>query len=100
MEPLLFGWLDGAVFCGGRFDGQGLCDGWLHGQVLRHGRFDGQAFDGGRLDRVLVGLDGKGHGFSFAVAFEGRCTELEHFRNTYRLFESREGWLFLEEKAT
>jgi hypothetical protein len=27
-------------------------------------------------------------------------TLLEHFRNTYRLFESREGRLFLEEKAT
>jgi hypothetical protein len=24
----------------------------------------------------------------------------KHFRNTYRLFESREGWLFLDEKAT
>jgi len=40
---------------------------------------------------------GLGEGQSHAVS---HIQILEHFRNTYGLFESSEGWLFLDEKAT
>jgi hypothetical protein len=42
----------------------------------------------------------KGHGFSRAGEWSKMVPALEHFRNTYRLFDSRRRRLFLEKKAT
>jgi hypothetical protein len=36
----------------------------------------------------------------FAIRAILQRAGLEHFRNTHGLFENREWWLFLEEKAT
>jgi hypothetical protein len=40
------------------------------------------------------------HAVSLGAVSAVEGAALEHFRNTRRLFESSERWLFLEEKAT
>ena len=69
---------------------------------------------GGRLNLLLVarGVGGKGNYSRIGIArvvfseagdptsVETLGIALEHFRNTYRLFQRRARWLFLEKKAT